>query len=168
MPNHAVLVVDDEANVLKALERALRKEKFTLLTAGSADEGLKLLSAREVSIVISDFQMPKMNGLEFLTQVRADYPHILTIMLTGQGDLEVAVNAINEVGIYKFIQKPWNDQDLIITLRRAMESLDLVLERDRLLQKVKSRDAILRELEKKFPGITKVERDEDGSVMMDE
>lgn len=168
MPHHAVLLVDDETNVLRALERALRKEPYTLLTAGSGDEGLKMLSARDVSIVVSDFQMPKMNGLEFLKKVKAAYPHILTIMLTGQGDLEVAVQAINEAGVYKFIQKPWNDQDFIVTLRRALESLDLIFERDRLLQKVKSRDAILNELEKKFPGITKVERDQDGYMILEE
>lgn len=168
MPQHAVLMVDDEINVLRAFERALRKEPYTLLTAVSAADGLKMLSARDVSIVVSDFQMPKMNGLEFLKQVKEAHPHILTIMLTGQGDLDVAVKAINEAGVYKFIQKPWNDHELIITLRRALESLDLVLERDRLLQKVKSRDTILSELEKKFPGITKVERDEDGYTVIDE
>lgn len=168
MSHHAVLAVDDETNVLKALQRALRKESFTLLTAESGAEGLKLLSAREVSVVVSDFQMPEMNGLTFLKEVKENYPHILTIMLTGQGDLDVAVQAINEAGVYKFVQKPWNDQDLIVTLRRAIESLDLLNERDHLLQKVKSRDAILSDLEKKFPGITKVERDNDGYMILDE
>lgn len=168
MSHHAVLIVDDEANVLKSLERALRKEPYTLLTASGGAEGLNMLEAREVSIVISDFQMPKMNGLDFLKKVKELYPHVLTMMLTGQGDLDVAVQAINDAGVYKFIQKPWSDPDLILTLRRALESLDLVMERDRLLRKVKSRDAILSELEKKFPGITKVERDEDGYMIMEE
>jgi two-component system probable response regulator PhcQ len=88
-------------------------------------------------------------------------------MLTGQAEIEVAVQAINEAGVYKFIQKPWDDADLKITIRRALESIDLISERDRLLQKVKSRDAILKELEKKHPGITKVDRDEDGYMLID-
>jgi DNA-binding NtrC family response regulator len=121
-----------------------------------------------VSVVVSDYNMPGMNGLAFLKQVKAEYPHILGIMLTGQAELDIAVKAINEAGVYKFIQKPWNDADLKITLRRTIEWLDLASERDRLLQKVRSRDAILSELEKQHPGITKVERDADGCLRFDD
>ena len=167
MTHHAILFVDDEPHVLKSFQRALRKESYTLMTATGGEEGLKLLEAREVSLVISDYNMPHMNGLEFLKEVKALYPHILAIMLTGQAEIEVAVQAINEAGVYKFIQKPWDDSDLKITIRRALESIDLISERDRLLQKVKSRDAILKELEKKHPGITKIERDEDGYMLID-
>ena len=168
MTRHAVLIVDDEQNVLNALERTLRKLPITLLTAGSGTEGLHLLSAREVSLVISDFNMPRMNGLAFLKQVNALYPHTLSIMLTGQAELDVAVCAINEAGVYKFILKPWNDEDLKITLIRSLESIDLIDERDRLLRRVKRRNAILEELERKHPGITKLDRDEDGYLRLDE
>jgi DNA-binding NtrC family response regulator len=167
MTHHAVLIVDDEINVLKAFERALRKAPFITLTAGGGAEGLKLLSAREVSIVVSDYNMPQMNGLAFLKQVKERYPHILSIMLTGQAEIEIAVKAINEAGVYKFIQKPWDDQDLQVTLKRALESLDLTMERDRLLRKVKNRDAILQELEMQHPGITRVQRDADGFLILD-
>jgi DNA-binding NtrC family response regulator len=167
MTHHAILLVDDEPHVLKSFQRALRKEPYTLMTAEGGEEGLKLLEAREVSLVISDYNMPRMNGLEFLKEVKALYPHILAIMLTGQAEIEIAVQAINEAGVYKFIQKPWDDTDLKITILRALESLDLVSERDRLLQKVKSRDAILKELEKKHPGITKVDRDDEGYLLID-
>jgi two-component system, probable response regulator PhcQ len=166
MSNHAILIVDDETKVLSAIQRTLRKEPYTVLTADSGEEGLKMLEARDINLVVSDYNMPMMNGLEFLQSVRSLYPHILTIMLTGQAELEIAVQAINEAGVYKFIQKPWNNEDLRITLLRALESIDLASERDRLVQKVKSRDAILQDLEKKFPGITKVERDEDGYMLI--
>ncbi len=168
MTRHAILLVDDEKNVLSALERSLRKEPYTLLTAGGAQEGLTLLSAREVSVVVSDYNMPGMNGLAFLKQVKVEYPHILGIMLTGQAELDIAVQAINEAGVYKFIQKPWNDADLKITLRRTLEWLDLASERDRLLQKVRSRETILSELEKQHPGITRVDRDADGCLLFDD
>lgn len=161
---HAVLIVDDEINVLNAFERTLRHQPYTVFTAGGGREALKLLEAREVHLIVSDFNMPQMNGLTFLKQVKALYPHILSIMLTGHSEIQIAVNAINEAGVYKFIQKPWDNEDLKITLRRALESIDLVTERDRLLQKVKSRDTILQELEKKFPGISKVDRDETGRL----
>ena len=166
MSRHAILVVDDETKVLNAIQRTLRKEPYTVLTAESGEEGLKILEARDINLVVSDYNMPMMNGLEFLQNVRSLYPHILTIMLTGQAELEIAVQAINEAGVYKFIQKPWNNDDLRVTLQRALESIDLATERDRLVQKVKSRDAILQELEKKFPGITKVERDEEGYMLI--
>ena len=161
-------MVDDEPHVLKSFERALRKESYTLMTAQGGEEGLKLLEAREVSLVISDYNMPQMNGLEFLKRVKTLYPHILTIMLTGQAEMEIAVQAINEAGVYKFIQKPWEDADLKITILRALESIDLATERDRLRQKIKSRDIILNELEKNHPGITKVQRDEDGCLILEQ
>lgn len=167
MNRHAILFVDDEPNVLKSFQRALRKEPYTLMTAQGGEEGLKLLEAREVSLVISDYNMPLMNGLEFLKTVKTLYPHVLTIMLTGQAELDIAVQAINEASVYKFIQKPWDDADLKITIRRALESIDLAMERDRLREKVKSRDAILKELERKHPGITTVHRDEDGFLIME-
>jgi DNA-binding NtrC family response regulator len=167
MSRHTILMVDDEPHVLKSFQRALRKEPYTLLTAQSGEEGLKLLEAREVSLVISDYNMPRMNGLALLKTVKTLYPHILAIMLTGQAEISIAMQAINEAGVYKFIQKPWEDADLKITIVRALESIDLATERDRLIQKVKSRDAILKELEREHPGITKVERDAEGYMIID-
>jgi DNA-binding NtrC family response regulator len=166
MTQHSILIVDDEPNVLNAFQRVLRREPYTLMTAQGGEEGLTLLEAREVSLVISDYNMPGMNGLDFLKTVKQLYPHILAIMLTGQAEIRIAVQAINEAGVYKFIQKPWDDNDLKVTILRALESMDLATERDRLIQKVKSRDAILKDLEKKHPGITKVERDEDGYLVI--
>ncbi|MBT8340723.1 MAG: response regulator [Desulfatitalea sp.] len=167
MTRHAVLLVDDEKNVLNALERSLRKLPITLMTATSGAEGLKLLSAREVSLVVSDYRMPNMDGITFLKQVNERHPHTLTIMLTGQAEMSVAMQAINEAGVYKFILKPWNDEDLRITLVRALESIDLADERDRLLRKVQRRDTILGELERKYPGITKLDRDEEGYLRLE-
>jgi DNA-binding NtrC family response regulator len=159
-------MVDDEPHILNAFQRALRKEAYAVMTAASGEEGLKLLEAREFSLVISDYNMPQMNGLEFFKMVKANHPHILTIMLTGQSEMKIAIEAINEAGVYKFIQKPWNDADLKITIMRALEAIALATERDRLLQKIKSRDTILRELEEKHPGITQVERDADGYLIL--
>ena len=167
MTRHAILIVDDEVNVLNALVRCLRKLPITLLTATSGEEGLKLLSARDVSLVVSDYNMPKMNGMAFLAEVNERYPHILSIMLTGQAEMEIAVKAINEAGVYKFILKPWNDDDLRITLLRSLESIELADERDRLLNKVKRRETILNQLERKYPGITKLNRDNDGYLRLD-
>ncbi|BBO67109.1 hypothetical protein DSCA_10390 [Desulfosarcina alkanivorans] len=168
MSQHAILMVDDEPSVLKAFQRALRKEPYTLFTAESGADALNILEAREVSLIISDYNMPGMNGLEFLKAVKADHPHILGIMLTGQAKVEIVMEAINDAGVYKFIQKPWDDQDLKLTILRALESIDLATERDRLIRKVRNRDAILKALESRHPGITRVERDKDGYIFLDE
>ncbi|MCP4745435.1 MAG: response regulator [Desulfobacteraceae bacterium] len=167
MHHRNVLVVDDEEMILKSIRRILRNEQFKLYTALSADQALTLLEAREVDLVISDHNMPGMKGVEFLKKVRANHPSTITIMLTGQKEIDVAMRAINEAGVYKFILKPWDDDDFIITIRRALESLDLVRERNKLRENVKAHDTILRNLEAEHPGITKVSRDEDGYLILE-
>jgi len=167
MHNRTILIVDDEPMILKAIQRTLRHENHNLLMAGSAKEGLRLLEGREVDMVVSDHNMPFMTGLEFLKMVKAEHPGTLTMMLTGQKEIDVAVQAINQAGVYKFILKPWDDDDLKITIRRALESLDLVRERNALSERVKERDAILRNLEQTHPGITQVEKDEDGYLILE-
>lgn len=165
MKEYTVLIVDDERLVLSSIVRALRKEDYNLLTASSGQEGLMLLKEHDIHVVVSDQNMPGMTGLDFLKKVKKEYPHILTIMLTGKADLQVAVDAINEAGVYKFILKPWDDLDFKITIRRALESLQLILERDSLLRQVKTRDSILKDLEREHPGITKIKRTKDGYII---
>jgi len=168
MKKYQILIVDDEKMILNAIKRTLRSENYTTLTAQSGDEGLMLLENHDVELVVSDYNMPGMSGLDFLKRVKKDYPHILTIMLTGHAEIEIAINAINEAGVYKFILKPWEDADLKITIRRALESLELIKERNSLAKQVKDKDIILQNLEEEYPGITKVERDEDGYIIIDD
>ncbi|NQT69638.1 MAG: response regulator [Desulfobacteraceae bacterium] len=167
MKKHTILIVDDEEMILKSIVRVLRNENYQILTAQSGEKGLAVLKDYDVHLVISDQKMPGMNGLDFLKRVKTDYPKSLTIMLTGQSELEIAMDAINEAGVYKFILKPWNDNELKVTIRRALETIELIWERESLLQQVKSRDAVLQKLEKENPGISKVERDEDGYIILD-
>ncbi|MEJ2038213.1 MAG: response regulator [Desulfosarcinaceae bacterium] len=164
---HSILVVDDEEMILKAITRALRHEPYNVFTAPGGEEGLLVLEGREVDLVVSDYSMPRMNGVEFLQKVKSRHPNTITIMLTGNKEIDVAVQAINDAGVYKFILKPWDDEDLKVTLRRALEMLDLVRERDALRETVKARDAILRNLEKEHPGITRVEKDADGYLILE-
>jgi response regulator RpfG family c-di-GMP phosphodiesterase len=86
---------------------------------------VKLLKKHNVQLVISDHKMPGMTGVEFLQQVKVLYPEIITIMLTGHDETEIAIDAINEAGVNKFILKPWENVILKTTIRRALESLDL-------------------------------------------
>ncbi|MFZ1983285.1 MAG: response regulator [Desulfatitalea sp.] len=123
---HTVLCVDDEANILNALKRLLRKENYQLLTCASGKEGLALLEQNEVHMVISDQRMPEMNGSEFLRQVNERYPHIIRIILTGYTEVDTITKSINEGHIYKFLLKPWNDPHLILEIRQALDQYDLI------------------------------------------
>jgi two-component system, NtrC family, sensor kinase len=116
-----ILCVDDEPNVLNALRRLFMDEQYTILTATSAKEGLEQLEHNNVQIVISDYRMPITNGVEFLQEVRERWPDTVRIVLSGYADTASIVSAINEGQIYKFVPKPWNDDDLKVTIANAIE-----------------------------------------------
>lgn len=124
---HTLLFVDDEENILNALRRIFRKEPYRILTTTKPQEGLDLIKSNPVSLVLSDHRMPEMEGTEFLSHVQQAKPYIVRIMLTGYADIKAAVNAINQSQVYRFISKPWNDDDLRITVREALRQYDLVI-----------------------------------------
>lgn len=123
---HTVLCVDDEQNILSSLKRLLRKESYRLLTAASGPEGLEILANNDIDMVISDQRMPGMSGTDFLKQVKALYPEIIRIILTGYTEVDSITEAINEGSIYKFFLKPWNDHDLTLEIRQALKHHDLI------------------------------------------
>ena len=122
--NHTVLLVDDDANLLGALERQLRKEPFRILTAQSGREALDILNDNRVDVVVSDQEMPGMKGTQFLWQVRKAFPDAILFMLTGEATLRVAALAVNEVGVTRFFTKPCNASDLAFAIRHAVREKD--------------------------------------------
>jgi len=121
-----ILLVDDEINVLRSLERNFLDEEYEILTASSGTEGFSILQdVSPVQVVISDFRMPQMNGVDFLREVRRRWPDTVRIVLSGYADTAVVISAINEGEIYKFIPKPWNDDELKITIMNALERYSL-------------------------------------------
>lgn len=164
----AILFVDDEENILSALVRLFRKEDYEVLTAISGIEGLKILESRDISLVISDHRMPGMTGVEFLSRVKEVSPNTIRIMLTGYADLEAAIAAINKGEVYRFISKPWNDEELKLTVRQSLDYRDLVLKNRTLTRMVKKQYDVLKSLENNYPGISDVTRSEDGSIIVDE
>lgn len=162
----AVLIVDDELSVLAAIRRALMDEKFDIVTAGSGEEGLKLLKTMRFKVVISDEMMPGMNGSEFLSFVRSEYPDTIRIILTGQANVESAMRAINSGEIYRFLTKPWDDVELSLVIRGALEKYNLQEQNRRLLDLVKRQKISLERIESKHPGITSLERDAEGHMVI--
>jgi DNA-binding NtrC family response regulator len=168
MPEHTILVVDDEPSIRSALERTLRREKYRVFTAASGEEGLAVLKANSIDVAISDHLMPKMTGLEFLKLVRDRHPDVGRIILTGHADTEVAIKAINEGEIYRFLRKPWDDIELKVIVHLALEQVVLARENRQLLATVRQQGEVIRDLETIHPGISRVRRDAEGAIVLDE
>ena len=119
-----LLLVDDEANILSALKRMLRRDGYEIFTAGSAREGFDILSTHAVQVIVSDQRMPEMNGTEFLSKVRGLYPDTIRMVLSGYTDLGTITESINRGAIYKFLTKPWDDEQLREQVREAFHHYD--------------------------------------------
>lgn len=141
-----LLLVDDEPSILSALRRLLRPTGHTVLTATSGAEGLALLATQEVALVVSDMRMPGMDGAQFLEQVRAQQPDTVRLLLTGYADMASTVDAINRGEIYRYISKPWNDQELLMVIRQALEQRALRTENQRLMALTQTQNAELQNL----------------------
>ncbi|MGE5622881.1 MAG: response regulator, partial [Bacillota bacterium] len=109
-----ILFVDDEQNILASLRRLFRTQGFQVMTADSAKAGLSMLETEAVDLVISDMRMPEMDGARFLEQVRRRWPDTIRILLTGYSDIQSIMDAINRGEIYRYITKPWDDNDIVL------------------------------------------------------
>ncbi len=116
-----ILCVDDEANVLSALRRLLRKNGYQLLFAENGLEALNILEKQPVDLIISDMRMPEMDGAKLLSHVAQRWPSTMRILLTGYADIASTIEAINQGNIYKYIKKPWDDNDLMLSIKHALE-----------------------------------------------
>ena len=165
---HSLLIVDDEEFVRNALVRALRNEEFDIRTADGPKAAWDALTTRPADIVLSDFKMPRISGLDLLQRVREEYPDTIRIMLTGHADVETVIGAVNNSEIYRFLTKPWNDEELKLVLRLAAAHLDTMRENRRLTQLVAKQAELIRRIEDANPGITRVARNRDGAVLVED
>lgn len=130
MTDLVILCVDDEATILESIKEQLRrnlKDDYEIETAESGEEALEIIEefkedSMEVALIISDQIMPRMKGDELLIDVHAHYPKILTVMLTGQANAQAVGNAVNSANLYRYIPKPWDETDLILTVKEALRS----------------------------------------------
>ncbi|SIR29510.1 PAS domain S-box-containing protein/diguanylate cyclase (GGDEF) domain-containing protein [Aromatoleum tolulyticum] len=115
-----ILLVDDESSILSALRRTLRREGYEILVAGSAEEGLSVLAKHPVQVIVSDQRMPGMSGTEFLSRVKVLYPRTVRMVLSGYSEISAVTDAINRGAIYRFLSKPWDDEQLKDEVRGAL------------------------------------------------
>ncbi len=164
-----VLLVDDETAVLHAVRRIFSHSQVVeLLTVEDPFAAMEMVVEGGIALVISDQQMPGMTGLEFLAWVNANHPEIVKIIMTGDTDIQTAVQAINDIGVYKFIRKPWNNDDLYWTVVRALEMARMQQKNRQLQAELNEKDQSLQRYERLYPGITSVDRDADGAIVIDE
>ena len=164
-----ILVVDDEETVRESLAAILEREGYRVFQAESGEEGLRVLKETPgIQLVISDHNMPQMSGVEFLKLVRERYPHVLRIMLTGDPDPQTIIRSINEGEVYRFIKKPWDNTMLRVTVYFAFETIQLEEENRRLIAALRRQMNFLRDMERDFPYLAALTRDEDAALLLAE
>jgi response regulator RpfG family c-di-GMP phosphodiesterase len=153
MDEKTVLFVDDEVQILNSLKRLLRREGYGMLTAESGAAALALLEKEPVQMVMSDQRMPEMTGVEFLKKVKELYPATVRVVLSGYADAGLIVDAINQGEIYRFLTKPWNDDDLKIGIRQCLEHYDILRENQAMTAQIRKQNDELRRLNEELEGI---------------
>lgn len=124
-----LLLVDDEVNILRALERLLIAEDFDITVVNSPQDALHLVAKEEYAIVMSDQRMPQMEGTSLLQKVKEISPASVRILLTGYADIHAATSAINDGEVYRFLSKPWQDDELLDTLKLALTEFETAKQR---------------------------------------
>lgn len=149
---HAILLVDDEASIRSALQRLFRRAGYAVLTADGGRQALEALAgaAGNVSLIISDQRMPGMDGVRFLEQARALVPDAARFLLTGYADVEAVADSVNRGGIARYVAKPWNDQELLLQVRQAVEQVALKRENRRLLDLTQAQNRELQEFNRRL------------------
>ncbi len=143
-----IAIVDDEEMVLTSLRSFLLLETdYEVETFSSPQAAIAALQEKPVDLVISDYLMPGMNGIEFLLQVKALHPFATRILLTGYADKENAIKAINEVGLYQYVEKPWNNDDLKITIQNGLERRFLMEKLEQKIQEVQNVQQSLQDIQ---------------------
>lgn len=130
-----VLYIDDEANNLNSFKAAFRRD-FNIYTASSAREGRKILDAYEIGVIITDQRMPGMTGIEFLESIIPVYPDTIRILLTGFSDINAVMDAINRGQVYKYLVKPWQNDELKMYIENSLEIYNLRKDNKELARKL--------------------------------
>jgi DNA-binding NtrC family response regulator len=143
-----IVIVDDEDMVLTSLNSFLTLETdYDVKTFISVKEALEYIKTGQVNLVVSDYLMPEMDGISFLAKVREIRPEVPRIILTGYADKENAIKAINNVGLFQYIEKPWDNDDLLIILRNGLEKQKLMTRLNEKIMEINNAYAELQDLQ---------------------
>lgn len=162
----SILLVDDEPSVLSALRRVFRPAGYEILTAESGEAALEVLASTEVDLIVSDMRMPGMSGAEFLARARSLYPDTMRILLTGYAEIASVVQAVNDGGVYRYLNKPWDDHDLLLTIEQALEQRRLRREAGRLAALTEAQNETLRRFNTELETQVRARTEELGQTVM--
>ncbi len=143
---HNILFVDDEKCILDSLTAVLRKEPYNIITAESGSEALEVLENESVAMIISDVLMPGMDGIELLKRASELSPHSIKILLSGFSEVEMIIEAINSGLLWRYLLKPWNNDDLVMTIRSGIDYYQLNMDNLKLLEELKFKNEELENL----------------------
>ncbi|MDH4284276.1 MAG: response regulator [Gallionellaceae bacterium] len=155
-----LLFVDDEANILSSLKRLFRPHGYHIFTAESGAQGLEIMGQAAVDLVISDMRMPGMGGAQFLEKVKEKWPDAIRILLTGYSEISSTIEAINKGQIYRYISKPWEDNDIVLTVKYALHQKQLEREKLRLEELTRKQNEELKDLNANLEEKVKVRTEE--------
>lgn len=154
-----LLFLDDEQHILNALKRTFVNELYAIATTTDAGEAMSVIAKEKIKVVVSDQRMPGVSGVEFLKNVKDQYPSIVRILFTGYTDFATVEDAINLSEAYRFITKPWNTQELKLIIHQAMEHFDLVTENQRLFEAARAKNEELELLNKRLTAMYEVQKE---------
>jgi two-component system NtrC family sensor kinase len=139
-----MLIVDDDEGVLRSLRRVLKKGHYEVETASTGEDALEKVKSFAPDVVLSDFRMPGMNGVELLGRLREERPHVLRMMLTGEADRQAMLEAINRAEVFRFIAKPWDDTELLLAVKEAFKQHRLIAQNKEFRALIEEQNAQLR------------------------
>ncbi|HCX63313.1 LytTR family transcriptional regulator DNA-binding domain-containing protein [Sedimentibacter sp.] len=120
MDNFNILIIDDDQNIINALKRILSKNEYIIYSADKSDKAIDIIKNHEIDVILCDYNMPEISGIEILKITKNILPNAIRILITGYIDVHVTISAINEVGIYYYIAKPWNNQEVLSVVEKAL------------------------------------------------
>jgi CheY-like chemotaxis protein len=141
--NHNILFLDDEKSILSSLRRVFMKEPYTFFFASSADEAIQIIKQTEMSVIVSDMRMPEVDGITFLRNAVQIAPDSVRMLLSAYADIQSVMKAVNEGHIWRYITKPWDDNDLRLTIRNGIQFYEESSARKRLLVELAQKNAEL-------------------------
>lgn len=169
MPKYTILLVDDEPNILSSLTRLLRAEDREIFTAETAEDAwVKLKEIGGADLVISDNRLPNICGIDFLVKVRHLYPDAIRILITGYPDLESAIQAINKGQVYRFITKPWENEELKLIVKQAIDYYEVLRDNRVLLNIARQQAEWLKVMQQRYPDVSAKEFNKSGIYIIDE
>jgi DNA-binding NtrC family response regulator len=146
-----IVIVDDEEMVLTSIKSFLTLEtEYRVETFTSASSALDYIGKEAVDLVVSDYLMPEMDGISFLAQVRDLKPEVPRIILTGYADKENAIKAINNVGLFQYIEKPWDNDDILIIFRNGLEKKKLMIRLNQKIEEINRAYGELQDLQREI------------------